>query len=145
MATPAQDRTLPAPAVNPENKPYFDAAAEGRLLLKHCNGCGRVHCYPRAICPRCFSADTAWIEAAGTGRIYTYSVSRIGVPTPFALAYVTLAEGVTMMTNIVDCDLDALAIGQPVRVVFKAAEDGTWMPMFTPAAAEPGAAAGGRA
>lgn len=140
MATPAQDRTLPAPSVNPENKPFFDAAAEGRLLLKKCNGCGRVHYYPRAICPRCFSADTVWIDAAGTGHIYTYSVSRIGVPTPFALAYVRLTEGVTMMTNIVDCDLDALAIGLPVRVVFKTAEDGAKVPMFTPAAPNPGAA-----
>ena len=82
------------------------------------------------------------LDAAGTGHIYTYSVSRIGVPIPFALAYVKLAEGVTMMTNIVDCDLDALAIGMPVRVVFKAAEDGAKVPMFTPAAAEAGTAAG---
>ena len=27
---------------------------------------------------------------------------------PYAIAYVTLAEGPTMMTNIVDCDLDAM-------------------------------------
>jgi hypothetical protein len=37
-------------------------------------------------------------------------------------------EGVTVLTNLVDCDLDGLAIGAPVRVVFK---DG--IPMFTPA------------
>jgi uncharacterized OB-fold protein len=54
-------------------------------------------------------------------------------PVPYALAYVTLDEGVTMMTNIVDCDLDAIRIGQSVRVVFKATEDGPPVPMFTPA------------
>ena len=132
MASPAQDRDLPTPQVTPENQPYFDAAAEGRLVIKRCNGCGRAHFFPRAICPHCFSDDTAWVAAAGTGEIYTYSVSRRGVPTPFALAYVTLDEGVTMMTNIVDCDLDALAIGMKVRAVFKTTVDGPPIPMFTP-------------
>ena len=55
------------------------------------------------------------------------------VAVPYAIAYVTLEEGVSMMTNIVDCDLDALRIGQPVRVVFKATEGGPPVPMFTPA------------
>jgi uncharacterized OB-fold protein len=55
------------------------------------------------------------------------------VPVPYALAYVTLEEGVTMMTNIVDCDLDAIRIGQAVRVVFKPTEGGPPVPMFTPA------------
>ena len=47
---------------------------------------------------------------------------------PYAVAYVTLDEGVTVLTNLVDCDFDRLAIGAPVRAVFK---DG--IPMFTPA------------
>jgi uncharacterized OB-fold protein len=135
MASPAQDREVPTPQVTPENQPYFDAAAEGRLLIKRCNACGQVHFFPRAICPHCFSDETEWVTAKGTGRIYTYSVSRRGVPTPFALAYVTLDEGVTMMSNIVDCDLDALAIGMKVQAVFKATVDGPPIPMFTPLSA----------
>ena len=125
-------RAIAAPAVNPENRPYFDAAAQGRLLVKRCAACGKLHFYPRAICPHCFSDRTEWQEAAGTGTIYSYSVMRHGVA--YAIAYVTLDEGVTMLTNIVDCDLDALRIGQKVRVVFKPAEGGTMVPMFAPAA-----------
>ncbi len=37
-----------------------------------------------------------------------------------------------MLSNIVDCDLDSLRIGQRVQVVFKPAEDGTMIPMFAP-------------
>jgi hypothetical protein len=37
-----------------------------------------------------------------------------------------------MMTNIVDCDFDALRIGQLVSVVFAATEDGPPVPMFRP-------------
>jgi uncharacterized OB-fold protein len=37
-----------------------------------------------------------------------------------------------MMTNIVDCDLDKIRIGQAVRLVFKPSEGGQLVPMFTP-------------
>ena len=129
----SQDRKIPAPAVNPENQPFFDAAAGGKLLIKKCTACGEYHHYPRAICPHCFSGRTEWRAARGTGTIYTYSVLRRGVPAPYCIAYVTLAEGVSMMTNIVDCDLDAVRIGQKVRVVFKPTDGGAPVPMFTPA------------
>src|SRR5881397_69448 len=112
------ERKYPAPAVNPEIKPFFDAAAQGTLMLKKCAACGQAHHYPRAICPFCASDRTEWITASGRGTIYSYSVMR-RVPVPYAIAYVTLEEGVTMMTNIVDCNLDAIRIGQRVKVVFK--------------------------
>ena len=70
--------------------------------------------------------------ASGRGTIYSYSVMR-RVPVPYAIGYVTLEEGVTMMTNIVDCDLDAIRIGQRVKVVFKPTDGGPPVPMFTPA------------
>ena len=127
------ERNIPAPSVNPENKPYFDAAANGRLVLKFCNACKQFHHYPRAHCPHCFSGDTEWLEAKGSGTIYTCSVLRRGVPVPYCIAYVTLEEGVSMLTNIVDCDLDAVRIGQKVKVVFKPTDGGPPVPMFTPA------------
>lgn len=65
--------------------------------------------------------------------IYSYSIMRRGVPIPYCIAYVTLDEGVTMMTNIVDCDLDRVRIGQAVRVVFKTSVGGVAVPLFTPA------------
>jgi uncharacterized protein len=52
---------------------------------------------------------------------------------PYAIAYVTLEEGTTMLTNIVDCDFDRLKIGQPVKLIFKTSKDGLPIPMFTPA------------
>ena len=127
----AQQRTIPAPQPTPEIQPFFDAAAQGRLLIKKCAACGEPHHYPRALCPFCFSDRTEWTQASGRGTIYSYSVMR-RVPVPFALAYVTLEEGVTMMTNIVDCDLDAIRIGQPVKVVFKPTDGGPPVAMFTP-------------
>ena len=125
-------RPIPAPPVSPESQPFWDAAAAGRLLLKRCEACGEPHYYPRPICPFCGSDATQWKDASGRGTIYSFSVMR-RVPTPYAIAYVTLAEGPTMMTNIVDCDLDAIRIGQAVKVVFKPTDGGPPVPMFTPA------------
>jgi len=129
MAAP--ERKIPAPEANPETKPFWDAAAEGRLLIKKCVTCGQVHFYPRAICPFCGSDKTEWVTASGLATVYSYSVMR-RVPIPYALAYVTLEEGVTMMTNIVDGDLDAIRIGQRVTVAFKPSEGGPPVPMFRP-------------
>jgi uncharacterized OB-fold protein len=129
MSGPA--RTIPAPQPTPETQAFWDAAGQGRLLVKKCAACGELHHYPRPLCPFCFSDRTEWVQASGRGAIYSFSVMR-RVPAPYAIAYVTLAEGVTMMTNIVDCDLDALRIGQAVKVVFKPTDGGPPVPMFTP-------------
>ena len=133
MTTPYRDRKISPPPVNPGDERFFDAAAQGKLLIKRCADCGEFHYYPRPLCPFCFSERTEWVEAKGTGSIYTFSVTRRADPIPYAIAYVTLDEGVTMMTNIVDCDLDSIRIGQRVRVVFKPTEGGPPVPMFAPA------------
>ena len=128
----SKQRKIPPPAVNPENQAFFAAATSGKLVLKFCDACGEFHHYPRAYCPHCFSEKTEWREAQGTGTIYTYSVLRRGVPEPYCIAYVTLDEGVSVMTNIVDCDLDSVRIGQKVKVVFIPTDGGPPVPMFTP-------------
>jgi len=125
------ERKIPAPAVNPETQPYWDAAAKGQLMVKKCLACGEVHFYPRSTCPFCFSDRTEWLAASGKGTIYSYSVMR-RAPEPYAIAYVTLAEGPRMMTNIVDCPFDRIKIGLPVKLVFKPSEGGPPVPMFTP-------------
>ena len=127
-----KERKIPAPAVYPETQAFWDAAAQGKLLVKRCSDCGEHHHYPRSICPFCFSERTEWREAAGEGTIYSYSVLR-RAEAPYVIAYVTLAEGVTMMTNIVDCDPGAVRIGQRVRVTFAASDGGPPVPMFAPA------------
>lgn len=133
MATPYQPRKMRDPALNPGDDAYFKAAGEGRLVIKKCKDCGKLHHYPRAICPHCFSQNLEWVQAKGTGEIYTFSVTRRGGPVPYAIGYVTLDEGPKMMTNIVNCDLDAIKIGMKVKVCFVKSENGTALPVFEPA------------
>lgn len=124
---------FPVPEANEETEAFWAAVNDSRLPYGHCTACAAAHFYPRAICPHCHSDATELRDAAGTGVVYTYSVMR-RAKVPYAIAYVTLDEGVTLMTNLVDCDLDAIRVGQKVRVVFVTASDGTSkVPCFTPA------------
>jgi uncharacterized OB-fold protein len=116
---------------SPENAEYWRAAREGRLLIKRCAACGKSHYYPRARCPFCGDARTEWIEASGIGKIYSFTIVRRAAP-PYVPAYVTLAEGVTLLTNIVECAPESVRIEQPVRVVFRPMSDGRHVPMFAP-------------
>lgn len=120
----------PAPSENPEIKPYFDALRDGKLLIKTCRQCSQVHFYPRAGCPFCFSDSTEWQESCGTGTIYAYSVLRSAKDLP-VLGYVTLEEGPTLMTSIVDSPASAVSNGAAVRLVVRQGADGTLAPMFT--------------
>ena len=128
----SQGYRLPSPNINSENKAFWDAAQNNQLSLKFCNSCKEPHYYPRTICPHCGSDDTAWVESKGLGEIYSYTVMRRGVEVPFAMAYVRLDEGISLLTHLTNCDFDAIQIGQKVRVVFQETQDGTKTHLFEP-------------
>ena len=82
--------------------------------------------------------DVEWFEASGQGTIYSCTTTRRmpgrwGGAAPFVLAYVELDEGPRLMTNIVDCDPDEIAIGDRVEAVFHPTEDGPALVRFRPA------------
>jgi hypothetical protein len=131
---------LPVPDV--ETQPFWDAAAEGRLLIKHCNACDRAFFYPRDHCPRCWSTDTGWREAAGTGTVYTFTViHQNDLPpfrdrVPYVVAIVELDEGVRMTTNLEGVEPGSVACGMAVRVSFRQEqrdEGSVHLPVFVPA------------
>jgi uncharacterized OB-fold protein len=130
MSTPETTTAFKAPFEEPDNGDFWRAARENRLLLRYCDSCGEPHWYPRTLCPFCMGT-THWKLASGRGTIYSHSVTRRAGPSPYCIAYVTLDEGVTMMTQIVDCDLDTVRIGQRVQLRFSPSEGGAPVPTFT--------------
>ena len=140
------DRTpLPAPdpVVQDDAAPYWEATKEHRLVLPRCTACASFIWYPRGFCPVCSSFDIDWVEVPGTGSVYSCSIPRRGQgayrdSAPYVLAYVELdvpgGFGPRMITNIVDCDPDSVAIGDRVTVVFHDAESGHALPRFRPVA-----------
>jgi uncharacterized OB-fold protein len=128
------ENSRPVPDVTPETKPYWEGAADGRLLLRECLDCGLTYHYPRALCPDCFSDDVEWTEAMGTGNVYSYSVSESmeGWPEsdlPIVVAYVELDEGPRVLTNI-DASPQNVTIGSRVEVRFADVAEDIAVPVF---------------
>jgi uncharacterized protein len=131
----------PAPVVLPEVKQFWDATAEGRLLLPRCEVCQTIIWFPRPFCPVCSSLKIGWFAASGKGTIYSYTVNRRGqadlaayrAAGVYVLAYVELDEGPRVMTNIVECDPDSVRIGQRVEAVFNDTGEGNALIRFRPA------------
>ncbi|MBT2525327.1 Zn-ribbon domain-containing OB-fold protein [Streptomyces sp. ISL-99] len=127
------------PDIDAFTRPYWDAAAEGRLLLRRCRACARPHHYPREFCPYCWSEDVDWERASGRATLYTWSVVHrndlppFGARVPYVAAVVDLAEGPRMMTEVVDCEESGLGVGMELRVAFRRGEGTEMVPVFRPA------------
>lgn len=126
---------LPAPVVFPGDEAFWQAAAQGRLMLKHCPQCGRFHHYPRHHCPLCGHHETHWREVSGRGKVYSLSIMGHAAR-PTAPAIVELEEGVRLSSVVVDADLHALRIDDPVTLRFLPTEQGQHALAFTTPAAE---------
>lgn len=114
---------------SPENLPFWEAAEQGRLLGKRCSDCSKHHWYPRVVCPFCGGGNTEWVALSGRGSIHAFSTLRRASP-PYTVAYVELAEGPKMLTNLVDMAEADMHIGRAVRVVFRRTDDGRNAPKF---------------
>ena len=128
----------PRPQPTPTSQPFWDALRDERVVLQHCDACdGWVH-YPRRRCPHCMSDQLVWEEIAGTGTVFTFTVT--GSPTapnfademPQVIAVVELDQGVHITGTLVDVEPDAIRIGMGVRPAFDHGEDGITLLRFTP-------------
>ncbi|WP_327324316.1 Zn-ribbon domain-containing OB-fold protein [Streptomyces sp. NBC_01210] len=127
------------PEVDDFTRPFWDAAADGRLLIRHCRACAKAHHYPREFCPHCWSEDVGWEGASGRATLYTWSVVHrndlppFGGRVPYTAAVVDLAEGPRMMAEIVECPEGGLSIGMELEVTFRREDGEVAVPVFRPA------------
>lgn len=127
---------LPKPVANADSKIYWDAAREQRLVIRRCKACGELHFMPRYLCPSCWSDDLEWIDAAGTGRVHSFSVIRrasdpaFASRVPYVIALIELDEGPRMMANILGQDALSVGVGDVVKVTFEDRGDGALIPQF---------------
>ncbi len=137
--TTEYNKPLPVP-INPQfTAPFWEGARRGELVLPRCRTCSTVFFYPRELCPECLSSDLDWVAASGRGRVYSYTIVHqpahpsFRADSPYLYAIVQLDEGVRMVSNIVDCPHDELAINMPVVAVFDAVTPETTLVKFRPA------------
>ncbi len=124
------------PVPTPETEAYWQACNEGRLLVQRCAACGNHQFYPRLLCSACGSRDVDWQEASGSGRVKSFTIIRRPVTeayaddVPYVVALIELAEGPTMMSNVVGCDVEDVAIGMQVSVQFEQRTEEIAVPVF---------------
>jgi uncharacterized OB-fold protein len=130
MATPR-----PLPRLDPVNRPFWTGGADGSLHLMRCRDCGKFQHPPRPMCRDCLSENVAFEAVAGTGVVDTFSVNYQkwypGLEVPYVVARVAIdgAPGVYLTTNIVGCPVEAVDIGDRVRVKFEQQDD-VYLPLF---------------
>lgn len=120
-------------------KRFWDAAQEGRLLIQQCDDCGEHLFPPQDVCGYCWADALSWTEVSGDGRVHSFSTVHVDIHStwgdrvPYTLAFVELAEGPFLVTNLVDCDPSEVEIGMEVEVTFGElpGEDGLF-PQFRP-------------
>jgi uncharacterized OB-fold protein len=118
--------------------PFFDATAEGCLLIRRCPVCGAAY-PPQA--RRCSDSDELeWMVATGEGTLVTWAVDHVppldatlGSPdgVTSALGIIQLTEGPWMQVPIIDPAPASLSEGMAMRVQFIRPGGGEAIPAFT--------------
>ncbi len=129
----------PLPPIDPASAAYWARCGEGELTVQRCKACGHRQHYPRVVCTAC-GADTLELEpVSGRGVLRSYTVIRRAVSSafdddvPYVVALIALVEGPCMMANVINCEAEAVHIGQAVEVVFEARGE-LQIPQFQPVA-----------
>jgi uncharacterized OB-fold protein len=118
--------------------PYWAASRDKKLVIQYCKATGKYQHFPRPV--SIFTGrrrDIEWREVSGKGKVFSYTITHRGMPAfrghePYAIVNVTIEEGVNIITNIVNCKAEDLAVGMAVKPYWHPLEDGTHLLMFQP-------------
>jgi uncharacterized OB-fold protein len=141
---------LIVPETDSEWHGYFEAARQGRLVIRRCGGCGLLRYPPGAGCPWCASLEWSWDEVSGRGTIYSYEVVVQAIQpgfrdwAPYPVVIVELDEqravpaaddGLRLVANLLTADgapeaERRVAIGARVQVTFQPVAADFILPQF---------------
>lgn len=112
------------PRINGDTAAFWEGCRDHVLRFQRCRACGYVRWPAAHLCPECLSDDAQLVEVSPEGTLYSYVVMRrafhpgVADKVPYVVATVDLQDGVRLLTNLVDCDLETLRCGDPVCIEF---------------------------
>jgi uncharacterized OB-fold protein len=127
------------PLVNEENRHFWESGEQGRLCFQRCAACKSYIHPPAPVCGDCLGREWTYEPVSGDAVVHTFTINRHpwipGFDPPYVVAIVEMVEqkGLRLMTNIMNCPIDEVAIGMKVKVTFEELDDGAWLPLFEPA------------
>ncbi|MEV6102031.1 OB-fold domain-containing protein [Nocardia sp. NPDC051981] len=126
----------PRPAINQDNKFWFEAARQHRLVVQRCAGCRTLRHPPGPQCPHCQSFDWDAVQATGRASLYSWVVAHHprhpSFDYPLIVGLVELEEGTRLITNLTDVDVAGLEIGMPLTLGWFDADSELSLPVFSP-------------
>ena len=135
-----QGYAKPLPAVDEDNKPFWDYCKQHELRMQKCLKCGKLHYPASMICPHCHHLESEWVKLSGKGRVYSFIVvHRVYHPgfaneVPYTVATIELEEGTRLLSNVIRCQPKDVRVGMPVKVVFEDVTEEFSLPKFQPVA-----------
>lgn len=135
MNTAALEALVRQAGGDPADLPFWGACREGHFLLHRCGVCER-HYWPASRCVEHGDEDMEWVESAGTGKLYTYTVMHHAYSAsmkdklPYVVGVIQLDEGPFFHSNVVGCAPEQLEIGMRLRAEMVAHESGLTVPIF---------------
>jgi len=124
-----------APVVRDDySAPFFDASAEGRLLLRYSPSSGEWSEPAARVCSVTQAADLEWRQASGSGHLVSWTVkpgrSRDGQPAEdTVIGIVETDEGPWLTLVLPDADPATLEVGVRVTIDFVRPEGSEFLPV----------------
>lgn len=134
--------TRPVPVPDAVSQGFWDAAAQGRLAVQRCGGCGVFQHPPRAMCRECAGTALGFAPVSGEARLWSWTtthhnvVSGLEAALPYTVLVVELVEqaGLFMLSDLIGRgEIGGLRRGLKMRAVFPAGGPGPVLPQFEPA------------
>lgn len=129
----------PLPRTDGADRPFWEGARQGKLVLQHCLDCGAWRFPAAPCCDKCRSARAEWAEASGRGTVHSFCVFHkeyfpgFAGEMPYNVVQVRLAEGAQLFSNLVGVPNDAIRVGMDVEAYFERATDEVALVKFRPA------------
>jgi uncharacterized OB-fold protein len=110
----------PLPLPDRDTAPFWEAQADHRLVFQRCSACAAFRYPVGPLCPACRSFDFEWVESAGRGAVYSYTVVRHqthpAFEAPYTVLLVQMEEGPRLVARLRDPEDARLEIGAAVRL-----------------------------
>ena len=118
------DVTFFTPRISADTKAFWDACREHKLAFQKCSVCGTVRWPAGYLCPECLSEQLTMTELPQEGAVESFIVFQkpfhpsLQETVPYITATVNLADGVRIVTNIVNSNPDKVRCGARVRLIW---------------------------
>lgn len=118
-------KTFFEPRISCDTAAFWNGCREHKLVMQQCNCCGTLRWPAGVLCPKCLSDDTRLKEISQQGTVYSYVVFRkafhpsLQDKLPYIVATIDLDDGVRLVSNIVNCEVDKIKCGDRVEAVWE--------------------------